>query len=60
MGGFGGCLPRCFSILEVAVDPSYSNFFLGAWQKRPIWHQQLQCIAAGCILILQAVRYWDR
>jgi hypothetical protein len=24
-----------FSILEVAVDPSYSNFFLETLQKRP-------------------------
>jgi hypothetical protein len=26
----------CVSILEVAVDPSYSNFFLEALQKRLI------------------------
>jgi hypothetical protein len=25
------------SILEVAVHPSYSNFFLETWQKRLIW-----------------------
>jgi hypothetical protein len=44
-----------FSILEVAVDPSYSNFFLGTYQNRLIWRQQLHRIATGCILILQAV-----
>ena len=25
------------SILEVAVHPSYSNFFLETWQKRLVW-----------------------
>jgi hypothetical protein len=46
----------CFSILEVTVDPSYTIFFLEALQKSLFWQQQLQHIAAGCILILQAVR----
>jgi hypothetical protein len=45
----------CVSILEVAVDPSYSNF-LETLQIRLIWHRQLKHIAAGCITILQAVR----
>jgi hypothetical protein len=53
-------LPICsqISILEVAVDPSYSIFFLEAWQKRLIWRQQLWRIATGCIFVLQAVRFW--
>jgi hypothetical protein len=45
-----------FSILEVAVDPSYTIFFLEALQKSLFWQQQLQHIAAGCITILQAVQ----
>jgi hypothetical protein len=44
------------SILEVAVDPSYSIFFLEAWQKRLIWYLGLCLVAVGCILVLQAVR----
>ena len=43
------------SILEVAVHPSYSNFFLETWQKRLIWHQRMPHVATGCITILQAV-----
>ena len=31
------CQPTHFSILEVAVDPSYSFFFQRTWQKRLIW-----------------------
>jgi hypothetical protein len=45
-----------FSILEVAVDPSYTIFFLGAWQKRPFCCARLGWVAIGCILILQAVQ----
>jgi hypothetical protein len=47
-----------FSILEVAVDPSYTIFFLETYQKRLIWLQQLQRIVTGCIFVLQAVRLW--
>jgi hypothetical protein len=46
-----------FSILEVAVHPSYSNFFLETWQKRPFCHLCLLWVATGCILFLQAVRF---
>jgi len=45
-----------FSILEVAVDPPYSNFFLETLQKRLIHYQQLKNIAAGYITIRQAVQ----
>jgi hypothetical protein len=46
----------CFSILEVAVDPSYAIFFQRTWQQRPFWCQYMPWIAIGCILVLQAVR----
>jgi hypothetical protein len=43
-----------FSILEVAVDPSYTIFFLAAWQKRRFWRQRMHLVAVGCTSILQA------
>jgi hypothetical protein len=48
---FGG-----FSILEVAVYPSYTIFFLATWQKRPFYQQQKRSVAIGCIFNLQAVQ----
>jgi hypothetical protein len=44
----------CFSILEGAVDPSYTIFFLGTWQKRRFCILRLSGVASGCITILQA------
>jgi hypothetical protein len=41
---------------EDAVDPSFFNFS-EAWQKRPFTYQRLLWIVAGCITILQAVRF---
>ncbi|HSV49205.1 MAG TPA: hypothetical protein VLH35_02730, partial [Candidatus Acidoferrales bacterium] len=40
----------------VAVDPSYTIFFLGTLRKRLFCCLRLVGIAVGCILILQAVR----
>ena len=34
---------------EDAKYPSFFNFFLETWQKRPFWYQQLNRNAAGCI-----------
>jgi hypothetical protein len=52
----GGYVGLVFSILEVAADPSYTIFFLEAWQKRPFCHLCLLWVAAGCIFFLQAVQ----
>jgi hypothetical protein len=49
-----------FSILEVAVDPSYTIFFLGALQKPLFCSARLGWVATGCITILQAVRLQKR
>ena len=40
---------------EDAVDPSFFNFFLEAWQKRLFSPLHLHYITFGCILFLQAV-----
>ena len=45
------------SIKEDAKDLSLTIFFLVTWQKRLFWLLRLVCVAAGCILILQAVRF---
>jgi len=45
------------SILVVAVDPSYFNFFLEALQEGLFWRLRLHWIVTGCITILQAVRF---
>ena len=42
---------------EDARDPSFFNFFLGAWQKRLFWRLAVDCVATGCIFILQAVQF---
>ncbi|HSV50454.1 MAG TPA: hypothetical protein VLH35_09055 [Candidatus Acidoferrales bacterium] len=45
-----------FSILEVAVDPSYFNNNQQALQAIAFYILRLRRVAAGCILILQAVQ----
>jgi hypothetical protein len=42
---------------EEARYTSFFNFFSEAWQKRPFTNQRLLWVVAGCVAILQAVRF---
>jgi len=44
-------------LLVVAVGPSFFNNNQRVWLRRLFWILRLLLVAAGCILILQAVRF---